>query len=141
MLRSVMAFVWRSLPAKTYRPWMLSLEQTIYLRVCSSLLEEILKSLRLKTKIFGRNVEGKGELMFTNRPAMKMEVPVKIPQIQTKMSELQKVFAVIRDAVQKNLLTKNNNDTNVDSEQLTPMIEECFNQTLEEEKILYNHST
>ena len=79
--------------------------------------------------------------MFTNRPAMKMEAPIKIPQIQTKMSELQKEFAVIRDAVQKNLLTKNNNDTNVDSEQLNSMIEECFTQTLEEEKILYNHST
>ena len=79
--------------------------------------------------------------MFTNRPAMKMEAPIKIPQNQTKMSELQKEFAMIRDAVQKNLLTKNDNDTTVDSEQMIPMIEECFNQTLEEKKILYNHST
>ena len=79
--------------------------------------------------------------MFTNRPAMKKERPSIIPENQTKMSELQKEFAIIRDAVQKNLLTKNNNDTNLNSDQLNSMIEECFNQTLEEEKILYNHST
>ena len=79
--------------------------------------------------------------MFTNRPAMKMEAPTKIPKNQTKMSELQKEFTLIRDAVQKNLLTKNNNSTNSDPNQMNSMIEECFDQTLEDEKILYNHST
>lgn len=79
--------------------------------------------------------------MFTNRPAVKMETPSIIPENQTKMSELQKDFTFIRDAVQKNLLTKSDNNTNMDSDQLNSMIEECFNQTLQKEKILYNHST
>ena len=79
--------------------------------------------------------------MFTNRPAMKKETPSNISQNQTKMSELQKDFILIRDTVQKNLLTKSLNDTNVNSDQLRAMIEEFFNQALEEEKILYNHST
>ncbi len=79
--------------------------------------------------------------MFTNRPAMKTEKPSQIPKNQTKLSELQKEFVMIRDAVQKNLLSKSINDTNMDSDQLKSVIEECFNQTLEEEKILYNHST
>ena len=79
--------------------------------------------------------------MFTNRPAMKLEPVSIISKDQTKMAEIQKEFALIRDGVQKILLAKNNNDTNKDSDQLNSMIEECFNQTLEEEKILYNHST
>lgn len=79
--------------------------------------------------------------MFTNRPAMKIEKPLQIPKNQTKLSELQKEFAGIRDAVQKSLLSKNINDTTMDSDQLRSMIEEAFNQTLEEEKILYNHAT
>ena len=79
--------------------------------------------------------------MFTNRPAMKVEKPTKIPMNQAKMSELQKEFTLIRDAVQKTLLSKSFNDNSMDSAQLNAMIEDCFNQTLEEEKILYNHST
>src|SRR5665647_587046 len=79
--------------------------------------------------------------MFYNRPAMQQEAKLKIPKNQIKTSELQKEFTLIRDSVQKSLLTKSNNDTNMDADQLNLMIEESFNRTLEEEKILYNHST
>jgi pilus assembly protein CpaF len=72
---------------------------------------------------------------------MKIDAPRKIPQNQIKLSDLQKEFALIRDAVQKCLLSKSGNDTNVETDQLKSIIEECFNQTLQEEEIFYNHST
>jgi len=60
---------------------------------------------------------------------------------QTKTSELESDFIIIRDGVQQKLLANNNNDDSMDSEQLGTMIEGCFNQVLEAEKILYNHAT
>ena len=77
--------------------------------------------------------------MFTNRPAIKKETPIHDPKNQTKFSELKSKFFFIRDAVQKNLLADNNN-TSMDSDLLRSETEDCFNQVLEDENILYNHS-
>ena len=79
--------------------------------------------------------------MFKNRPAMKMEAPSQIKKTQTKSSELEEDFIRIRDAVQKKLLANTNNEASLDSEQLTSLIEDSFDQVLEDENILYNHST
>lgn len=76
--------------------------------------------------------------MFTNRPAIKKETPIHDQKNQAKFSELKNDFFLIRDVVQKNLLA--NNDTSMDSDLLRSKIEDCFNQVLEDENILYNHS-
>ncbi len=76
--------------------------------------------------------------MFTNRPAIKKETPIHDQKNQVKFSELKNDFFLIRDVVQKNLLA--NNDTSMDSDLLRSKIEDCFNQVLEDENILYNHS-
>ena len=79
--------------------------------------------------------------MFTNRPAIKKETPKHLQQSQIKFSELEDDFNLIRDAVQKNLLANSNNNTSMDTDRLASRIEECFNQVLEDENILYNHTT
>lgn len=78
--------------------------------------------------------------MFTNRPAMKKETIMPIPKSQVKDSQLESDFFIIRDAVQKNLLLNNDYETSMDSDQLRSMIEDCFDQVLVDENILYNHS-
>ena len=77
--------------------------------------------------------------MFTNRPAIKNEILIHEQKDQAKFSELKDEFILIRDAVQKNLLTDNN--TSIDSDHLESKVEDSFNQVLEKENILYNHST
>jgi len=79
--------------------------------------------------------------MFTNRPAMNRETPTQIRQSQTKNSRLDKEFIKVRDTVQKKLLANINNEASIDPEKLKALIEECFNQVLEDENMLYNHST
>ena len=79
--------------------------------------------------------------MFTNRPAMQKVAPVSVQQDKTKFSEHEKEFVGIRDAVQEKLLADNNNDATLDPNHIRAMIEESLNEVLEEEKILYNHST
>ncbi len=79
--------------------------------------------------------------MFTNRPAMQKGPAANVPQGQTKFSEHEKDFVRIRDAVQEKLLADNNNDATLETKHLRSMIDACFNEVLEEEKILYNHST
>jgi len=79
--------------------------------------------------------------MFTNRPAIKKETPIHDQKNQTKFSEHENDFFLIRDAVQKNLLENSNNETSMDSDRLRSMTEDIFNQVLEDENILYNHST
>ena len=79
--------------------------------------------------------------MFTNRPAIKKEKPILDQKKQTKFSELENDFILIRDAVQKNLLANSNNDTPMDSDRLRSMTEDFFNQVLEDENILYNYSS
>ena len=78
--------------------------------------------------------------MFTNRPAMKKETPLQVQVNSKKPVELEKDFILIREAVQKILLTNASNDLTADMEQLSSKIEESFNQVLEEENILYNHA-
>ena len=78
--------------------------------------------------------------MFTNRPAMKKETIGPILKSETKTTQIEGDFFKIRDAVQKNLLLNKNYDVSMGSDQLKIMIEEVFNQVLEEEKILYNHA-
>ena len=79
--------------------------------------------------------------MFTNRPAMKKEPYGQSPDKKKKSNELEQDFYLVRDAVQKNLLSGNNSDPVVDAAQLKGMIEETFNQVLDEEKLFYNKST
>ena len=79
--------------------------------------------------------------MFPNRPAMKKEISPRAQIKQPKSSELKDEFLLIRDAVQKILLTNSNIDTSMDTDLVRKMIEDCFNQVLEEENILYNHFT
>jgi pilus assembly protein CpaF len=78
--------------------------------------------------------------MFTNRPAMKKESTINTQTSQPKNAELEKDFFIIRDGVQKNLLTNNNKDMAIEVDQLRSQIEDCFNHVLEEKNILYNHS-
>ena len=54
--------------------------------------------------------------MFTNRPAIKNEIPIHEQKDQAEFSKLKDEFILIRDAVQKNLLTDNN--TSIDSDRL-----------------------
>ena len=76
--------------------------------------------------------------MFTNRPAMKKETIAPILKSETKTTQIEEDFFKIRDAVQKDLLLNKNYDVSMGSDQLKIMIEEVFNQVLEEEKRLYN---
>ncbi len=81
--------------------------------------------------------------MFTNRPAMKKEPLAQSLEKSQHLAELEKDFQLVRDAVQKDLLSENNNNNgaNIDSEKLRGMIEQSFYQVLEEEKLLYNRVT
>jgi pilus assembly protein CpaF len=78
--------------------------------------------------------------MFTNRPAMKKDTTAPIQKTLTKPSQLEDDYFLIRDAVQKKLLANNNYTNSMDSDKLRSIINDCFNQVLEEENILYNHS-
>ena len=77
--------------------------------------------------------------MFTNRPAMQKTTQAQVQKSQTRKAELEEDFIFVRDAVQKNLLNKSNADISVDSERLTGLIEDTFNQVLEDENLLYSH--
>ncbi len=79
--------------------------------------------------------------MFTNRPALRSELQPKTKGKPAKLSELEKDFILIRDSVQKALLSNSNNGSASDPVKLRGMIEECFNNVLDEEKLLYNHDT
>ena len=79
--------------------------------------------------------------MFTNRPAMNKEVVTPERKTQNIKSEQHEDFAMIRDAVQRELLENSNSDVSVNPERLKVMIEEVFNQVLEDEHLLYNHET
>jgi len=81
--------------------------------------------------------------MFTNRPAMKRETTAVSQKGQTSFTEHEKDFYLIRDAVQQMLLSNNNGQNSfrsMEAEQLRSKVETCYNQVLEEENILYNHS-
>lgn len=79
--------------------------------------------------------------MFTNRPAMNKEIVTPERKTQSIKSEQHEDFVMIRDAVQRELLENSNSDVSVNPERLKVMIEEVFNQVLEDEHLLYNHET
>jgi len=81
--------------------------------------------------------------MFTNRPAMKKESQAQVSEKSQHIAELEKDFLLVRDAVQKDLISENNsiNGGAIDPEKIRAMIEQSFYQLLEEEKLLYNRDT
>lgn len=79
--------------------------------------------------------------MFTNRPAMQNDTTELTSTINSKKSELEEDYQIIRNAVQKKLLADSKDNASVNSEELRALIEETFNNVLEEENFLYNHST
>ena len=79
--------------------------------------------------------------MFTNRPAMNQTTPQTVSEERESFNDLEKDFYHIRDAVQHRLLTTVNGDLALtDSDKVKQLIEENFNQTLDEENMLYNRS-
>jgi pilus assembly protein CpaF len=78
--------------------------------------------------------------MFPNRPAIKKEIPILDEKSRIKTIKFEKNFILIRDAVQTSLLKSNGSDSSVDPDQIKSKIEDCFNDVLENENILYNHS-
>jgi pilus assembly protein CpaF len=79
--------------------------------------------------------------MFTNRPAMKKDMPSQMVDNQATFSDLEKDYSHIRDEVQKSLLTNNNSDAALNPEDLRRMIETSFNEVVESENLLYNKTT
>lgn len=79
--------------------------------------------------------------MFPNRPAIRKEIKPIGQKNQEKVSNLKEDFLMIREAVQQDLISKNDNGKDGDSDQLRVKIEKCFNQVLVDENILYNHGT
>ncbi|MEL7591789.1 MAG: CpaF family protein [Anaerolineaceae bacterium] len=81
--------------------------------------------------------------MFTNRPAMKKDSQAQVSEKSQHIAELEKDFLLVRDAVQKDLISENNsiNGGAIDPEKIRAMIEQSFYQVLEEEKLLYNRDT
>jgi pilus assembly protein CpaF len=84
-------------------------------------------------------------LMFANRPAMKKDTAVRNYDNASSikiMNNLAREFYSIRDAVQKRLLAVNSNDLSTDNAaQLKTMIEDNFNQVLNEQNLLFNIDT
>ncbi len=79
--------------------------------------------------------------MFRNRPALKRLTSTQIVNDSNKDSELEKEFIPIRDAVQKKLLDNTSNEMSMDPEKIKSLIEDSFNQILEDKNLLYNRST
>ncbi len=79
--------------------------------------------------------------MFTNRPAMNQVTPTTVSEERESFADLEKDFYHIRDAVQHRLLSTVNGDLALtDSVKVKQLIEENFNQTLDEENLLFNRS-
>ena len=79
--------------------------------------------------------------MFANRPALNKEVVTPVQKTQTVVNEHQDDFVMIRDAVQRELLENSKTDSSINPEKLKALIEEVFNNVLEDEHLLYNHDT
>jgi pilus assembly protein CpaF len=79
--------------------------------------------------------------MFTNRPAMKKESTPRVDTNQEDFASLEKEFYFIRDIVQRRLLAKTDEDIALtDANKVKQMIETSFNESLDEEKLLYNRN-
>lgn len=79
--------------------------------------------------------------MFTNRPALNKETSLRNANNRSNHFNFEDEFIPIRDAVQKKLLTHTTNDVSKNPEKIRSLIENYFNQFLEEENLLYNRST
>ncbi|MDY6846525.1 MAG: CpaF family protein [Chloroflexota bacterium] len=81
--------------------------------------------------------------MFTNRPAMRKEPYQGAQKGQVRTAELDRDYTLIRDAVQKKLLSSDNGASSASksAENLRDKVEASFNEVLEEKNILYNHAT
>jgi len=79
--------------------------------------------------------------MFTNRPAMNQTTPQNTTEQNETFSELEKDYYHIRDAVQHRLLSSVNGDLALtDSKRVKELIEQNFNETLEEENLFFNRT-
>jgi pilus assembly protein CpaF len=79
--------------------------------------------------------------MFTNRPALRRDSSPKEDENQESIAEYEKDFYRIRDLVQRSLLSQANIDLSLsDREKVKQIIEKTFNDSLEQENILYNYN-
>jgi pilus assembly protein CpaF len=78
--------------------------------------------------------------MFTNRPAMKKKMTGIFADSQLRIANLEKDFYSIRDAVQKVLLS-NNNEIAANAPDLKLLIEKSFDEVITQEKMLLNVNT
>jgi pilus assembly protein CpaF len=83
--------------------------------------------------------------MFTNRPAMKKNFqndPATLPEQQDGYDAIDQEVYLIRDAIQKKLLSDSNGEIPLENEiQMRQVIETLFNQYLAEENLLYTRNT
>ncbi len=79
--------------------------------------------------------------MFNNRPALKKDMPIQMAENQKKFADLEKDFFIVRDAVQRELLSNNNNDIMMNVTDLKKLIEKSFEQVVVQENMLLNVST
>src|SRR5512133_1071691 len=79
--------------------------------------------------------------MFNNRPALKKDMPIQMAENQKKFADLEKDFSIVRDAVQRELLSNNNNDILMNVTDLKKLIEKSFEQVVVQENLLLNVST
>jgi pilus assembly protein CpaF len=78
--------------------------------------------------------------MFTNRPAMKKKMTGVYVDSQLRIANLENDFYSIRDAVQKVLLS-NNNEIVTNAPELRLLIEKSFDEVITQEKMLLNVNT
>jgi pilus assembly protein CpaF len=79
--------------------------------------------------------------MFTNRPAIKKEVTPVERDNQESFSAFEKDFYMVRDLVQRRLLSQTNIDLAMsDQSKVKGIIEKCFNDVLDEQNLLFNHN-
>jgi pilus assembly protein CpaF len=79
--------------------------------------------------------------MFTNRPAIKKDVTPVERDNQESFSAFEKDFYMVRDLVQRRLLSQTNIDLAMsDQSKVKGIIEKCFNDVLDEQNLLFNHN-
>jgi pilus assembly protein CpaF len=80
--------------------------------------------------------------LFTNRPAIKKNIPTKRRDDNPENANgYDKDFYIIRDMVQRRLLAQSNIDPSLsDKDKVSKVIEKCFNDSLEENNLLFNYN-
>jgi pilus assembly protein CpaF len=78
--------------------------------------------------------------LFTNRPALNRKSETKEVANQDLFVEYEKEYTLLRDAVQRRLLTQSNIDLALsDKDKIKHAIEKFFNESLEENNLLFNY--